>query len=391
MNKECSNELHICLRLRFNSGLRMHWNWPIVSIMAALVVGCAGRTRHLPVTAGGAEIKPGEPGYAHTLQAQYLGSGGFLIRKGTNAVMTAPFYSNPGLLRVGLGLPITSDTNLVDRILPPVEDVAGILVGHSHYDHLMDVPFIAKHRAAGAKVYGSATTSNILSAECLSERLVDVEEGAGEFTAGGQIGRWHSVNGQVRIMALRSEHAPHIGCLKFFKGTVSQAQTNLPTTAYGWREGQTLAYLIDFLDADKRVEYRVFYHDSAVNCPKYGGLPLLPGSENRPPDLDILCMASFHNVAGYPEYVVQQHRPKYVVIAHWEDFFRSPLKEPKVVRMTNARKFLKRLTNSYPRERIILPKPGSWFAFARLQDQRDPGLQHILLLPPEPTFSGADN
>jgi mRNA degradation ribonuclease J1/J2 len=72
--------------------------------------------------------------------------GGLLFRRGNDAIMTAPFYSNPNIFRVGLRRPIHSDTNLVERLLPDVSDVRAILVGHAHYDHLMDVPYIANYK-----------------------------------------------------------------------------------------------------------------------------------------------------------------------------------------------------------------------------------------------------
>ncbi|MEE8166771.1 MAG: hypothetical protein V3T64_14485, partial [Myxococcota bacterium] len=44
-----------------------------------------------------------EPGPGPALEIRYLGSGGHLIRRGSTAVMTAPFFSNPSLLRVAAG------------------------------------------------------------------------------------------------------------------------------------------------------------------------------------------------------------------------------------------------------------------------------------------------
>ena len=49
-------------------------------------------------------------------------------------------------------------------------------------------------------------------------------------------------------MALESEHAPHFNGLKMFRGSYHKDLQRLPRRAAGWREGQTLSYLIDFLE-----------------------------------------------------------------------------------------------------------------------------------------------
>lgn len=51
------------------------------------------------------------------------------------------------------------NTDLIDRLIPKADF---ILVHHSHYDHLGDVPYIAKK--TGAKVIGTETTITILRA-----------------------------------------------------------------------------------------------------------------------------------------------------------------------------------------------------------------------------------
>jgi len=64
----------------------------------------------------------------------------------------------------------------------------------------------------------------------------------------------------------------------------------------------------------------VFYHDAAVNCPRYGGLPDFTTEEQRSPDVDILCMASYENATHYPEYIATNHHPANIIVGHWEDF-----------------------------------------------------------------------
>lgn len=57
----------------------------------------------------------------------------------------------------------------------------------------------------------------------------------------------NGADGTIRFMAVRSEHAPHFLGIKMFSGSVDDDLEHLPRTAYGWKEGQTFAFLIHFL------------------------------------------------------------------------------------------------------------------------------------------------
>ena len=59
--------------------------------------------------------------------------------------------------------PIHPDTLEIERLLPRSADSASLLlVGHGHYDHLLDVPYVAAHRATRATIYGGPTVRHML-------------------------------------------------------------------------------------------------------------------------------------------------------------------------------------------------------------------------------------
>jgi L-ascorbate metabolism protein UlaG (beta-lactamase superfamily) len=103
---------------------------------------------------------------ADTLEVRFLSVQGFAIRWRSTVVMTPPLYSNPPLEAVLAGnadLP-PKDALVRSQLRPEwVKDAAAILVGHSHYDHLMD-PYITKEYATEATIYGSTTAANLLEA-----------------------------------------------------------------------------------------------------------------------------------------------------------------------------------------------------------------------------------
>nr|EKW5582264.1 hypothetical protein [Pseudomonas aeruginosa] len=80
--------------------------------------------------------------------------------------MLAPSYTNPASLGIP-GIPparVVADNEKVDRHMPPAADVTMLLVGHAHYDHLLDVPRVVDKHSPKAVVYGSETVKHILHA-----------------------------------------------------------------------------------------------------------------------------------------------------------------------------------------------------------------------------------
>src|SRR5690606_31586313 len=62
---------------------------------------------------------------------------------------------------------IAPDVEVIDREIGAAD---AVLIGHSHFDHVMDTPYIAKK--TGATVYGSRSTANLMAAAGLPEAQV---------------------------------------------------------------------------------------------------------------------------------------------------------------------------------------------------------------------------
>lgn len=308
------------------------------------LAGCTSSADHLRPFKGQRDI--GCSGGARAaVEVTYLGAGGFLIRHQGRAIMTAPFFSNPGVLRFLLGFPISPDTERIKALLPPVDDVDAILVGHAHFDHLMDAIYIAETTATRATLYGSDTMMHIVRARpMLHARVRSLESTAGDASTPGT---WHPVaGGAMRVMALRSEHAPQFLGMKFFGGTIDADLTELPRTAYGWKEGQTLAYLIEILGADGRAILRFHYQDSA-STPPLGFPPKMDDLGPRPLVVALLCVASFDEVPHYPERLIDVLQPRHVVLAHWENFF-THKRPARPLPLLDTRSFAARLSAALP-------------------------------------------
>ncbi len=212
----------------------------LIALCLGLVLsGCATSIGNLPVfTAKPEDTSASLPETGQkAVSVRYLGVGGYLIRYGKNAVMTAPSITNPSLLKIASLTRLKTNEALVDSLMPPAQDVEMILVGHSHYDHLLDVPYIMRKHARNAVVYGSKTMGNIIAPAVNKSCIVAVDQHAAHGKTPGQ---WiYNQSRTVRFMAIESEHAPHIMGLKVLpKGPYQKRLKRLPRTVFGWVEGE---------------------------------------------------------------------------------------------------------------------------------------------------------
>ncbi len=120
------------------------------------------------------------------LQLKYLGTAGWEISDGNVVVLVDPYISRWKL--DGLGHPddtrpnvtrtdiAESDTALIDATISRADF---ILVHHGHFDHLGDVPYIAKK--TGAKVIGTETTITVLRAYGIPEEQLYAVGGGEDY------------------------------------------------------------------------------------------------------------------------------------------------------------------------------------------------------------------
>jgi hypothetical protein len=304
------------------------------------------------------------PAPTGTVEVQYLGVGGYLVRRGEDALLFAPSFTTPGFSKLHPAAELQSDEALVRRCLEQrakanLENVEFILVGHSHYDHLLDVPAVMKHHAPRALTLGSRTTRHILAGADLSGRTLVVDECAAGRD--GSAGRWiYNAKRTVRVLAIESEHSPHVGNYKLMGGHYRADLKELPRRAFDWKEGQTYAYLVDFLSPEGRVDFRIHYQDAASR-EGYGDIPEAVHEDHPFVDLAITCVGASNTVEGYPGPFLDKAKPRAIVLGHWEDFFGEQTceeedKTAQVVRLADVPAFRERVERHKPPEaKVLMP------------------------------------
>ena len=309
----------------------------------------------------------------------YLGVSGLLIEHQDHVLLTAPFFSNPtfGQVRPRVrkllrSTPrISADSNAIEQLLPATADRASaILVGHGHYDHLMDVPYIATHRARSAFIYGGPSVRHMLmgdsSLRAHAERVIAISLAAAGSPR--RRGEWYySPDSSYRFMAVVAGHAPTIRAWKrtytFTAGTVQADLDSLPRTAAEWRLGEPYAFIIDVLDNRTRAPlFRIYFQDAPSQPPL--GFPPTDVLAERPIDLAVLCAATSSNISNTPDSLLAVLRPAHVILGHWEDFFRSQTLPTQLSVATDLDALRESLQKSLPpRADWVMPLPRTTIRF----------------------------
>jgi glyoxylase-like metal-dependent hydrolase (beta-lactamase superfamily II) len=328
------------------------------------------------------------PARADEVVLRYLGTGGLYVEWRGEAVLFAPFFSNPSLVRVLAGGWQPDPAAIEDGLRGlPLERVRAVFVGHTHYDHFAELPWFAPRTAPGAPIYVNRSGTRMLAAYPeLAARAVSLDSLAAGWVelpaADGGPRLW-------RFRALPSAHAPHVDHYLWGRGEV-EAPWREPWTERPLRHfvaGGIFAFVVDLLAPETgETAFRLYFGDAAAPAGQ-GYPPAEVDGDGHAFDLAALCVPNYYLVTGYPEGILERLRPSHVLAVHYEDFFRSrsrPLRFVPYLSDGRVERFLGRVRDGVARggqatrgpvgrvcgpssAASTMPLPGEWLRFAVLE------------------------
>ena len=234
------------------------------------------------------------------VRVRWLGTAGFSIDHRGCVVLIDPYVTRAPRGRCVTGS-LRSDAGLVARHAPAAD---AIIAGHTHFDHVLDVPAIA--RATGARVFGSRSAAALCRMEGVDPAQVTVvERDAGEPDAEAEVGPF-------RLRFVPSAHSRFLLGRVPFPGEISDCD-QVPLRVSHYRCGAVFG--VELSVAGRRI-----YH--------VGSADLVEAA--RPPsgvDLVLCCTAGWTATPRFAERLVRALSPGAIVLSHWDDFF-SPLDAP---------------------------------------------------------------
>ncbi|MFH8366847.1 MBL fold metallo-hydrolase [Streptomyces sp. NPDC018031] len=299
-----------------------------------ILAGAAGATvlgRSAEASAPEERQRPRAGGGA-AAEFRWLGTAGWRIGSGDRTLLFDPYITRfpTGLFtgRFDAATRLRVDERLVDTHLGGTAPKL-VMVSHSHWDHLNDVPYIA--RSTGAPVIGTETTYHLL-------RAFGVDTGGLIVVKGGEVLRFDGF--VVEVFA--SRHSRN-GARSYFSPGTLVAPPGRPRTIADLPEGDTLAFQVT-LDGGPSV-FLMGASDFAAR-----------EVDGARPDIAMVATPSTTATHRYaPRLMAALGRPPTVVPVHWDNF-ETPLDEPVRPDPTvDVDRFVGQLRQAAPDSRIVLP------------------------------------
>lgn len=235
-----------------------------------------------------------------SLRVTWLGTAGVLISDEKTGILIDPYVSRFGMLKVGLGMPLNPDRELIKKWADKLgrENIAAVIVSHSHFDHVADAPYFALE--ADVPLIGSESTINVGRGAGMTERkLIAVNP---EQTI--QIG-------DFIVKFLESVHGPALFGRVPYQGTIDKPLVG-PAKAADYRLGGVYSLLITH-------PYGTIIH--------HGSAGFKPGMyDNIRADVLLLGIAGRGDTQQYIENVVLKTKAPLVIPIHTDNFFK-PLED----------------------------------------------------------------
>ena len=106
------------------------------------------------------------------LEVRWLGVSGYRLTYEGVSLFVDPYVSRVPLRALLLRRTALPDGEMIARYADAPGEVAGVLVGHTHFDHAVDAPALARRYAT--KAYGSASLVQLMRLHGLADLAVEV-------------------------------------------------------------------------------------------------------------------------------------------------------------------------------------------------------------------------
>ena len=299
---------------------------------AAIVAGAAARPNPAGTKESGRVI------------LEYMGAAGWRVSDGTTIILIDPYLSRilgpppplvppytrtPGDARpvYGWNDVAAPDVAAIDAHVPHADFV---LVTHTHYDHVLDVPHIAL--STHSTVIGTESTENVMRAYGVPEKQLITVRGGEDFDFE-----------LFSVKVIPSLHSP-LDHKHYFSSEIAPAGMKAPLTLQQMHpEGGTLAYLIRF-------------HGHQILV--FGGMNYIEREiEGLEPDVVLVGAASSRKeIYDYSARLMRAlHFPPLVLPTHWDNFL-APYGASQQASVDALQSFIQEIRAASPKTKIVVPK-----------------------------------
>jgi L-ascorbate metabolism protein UlaG (beta-lactamase superfamily) len=227
------------------------------------------------------------------LELEWLGVSGYRMTCEGCTLYIDPYLSRIPLRSLLMRRPAMPSEQTLDRLLRSPGRVVGVLVGHTHFDHAVDAPAIA--RRFGCEAYGSESLARLMRLHGIGDQSVVVEPYMTYELGPFEVRFTPSVHSKL-LLGLAVPMDGELTC---------EHLDALCPSAY--RCGQVWGIRIDVAGAS-------FYHQGSANL-------IDDALRERGVDVFLAGIAGRSFTHDYWERILPRLQPRIVVPTHYDNFF----------------------------------------------------------------------
>ncbi|MTI03209.1 MBL fold metallo-hydrolase [Roseibium sp. RKSG952] len=265
------------------------------------------------------------------LTLYWSGAASIVVDDGKNSILIDPFVSrkeNNALdiaLRRKAEVNVAAISNRVQR--PEIARAKAIFVGHTHYDHSLDVSDFAN--LLQVPIYGSPSMKRILKAHRNSQDL--------EFIVQKEFQTYH-IQGGFKVTVLPGAHGQPPACLGSLcidpLEEVVADQFNLPAAVNDFGLGEVVTFLVEHKQGN------VLHIGTAAIVPK--SFDHLKGR------VDVVILSLVGRNERYIYEVLDTVEPRFVVPIHYDNLFKPIEDGVHVVKVADLEGYFEELEQDFP-------------------------------------------
>lgn len=274
--------------------------------------------------------KPMDKGFVHV---RWMGAAHVELRAGQDVLLIDPYCSRLSKIHIFAKRLLPN----IDRIRAYLQDIEGsvraVAVGHTHFDHALDAPEIA--RLTRAEVLGCASLDNLFTLAGMPGRVRVCRPRTLQETECG-----------IHIAMIPSRHGRILGRLLLLRGDIP-ADAHLPLRVTGYRLGSMSS---------------VYVRAGGVSFLHVGSAGFLERElEGLQCDVLFLCAAGWKKSAGYPKRLLDLVRPSCVIPIHHDDFTLPlyPATAYRPIASSDIEGFIRTMRSLSPKTEIRFLLPGA--------------------------------
>ena len=284
------------------------------------------------------------PGRSMRVRLTYFGAAGWEISDGQRVILLDPYLSRVRFRGRAFGAPtspaIPGDERPIfgpdDPPIPDTETISAhikradfILISHSHFNHCMDMPYIA--RTTGATVIGTESTMNVARACGVAEEQLIAVRGGEDYEFGG-----------FSVKVIPSLHSA-MNDKRYFNSAIIPRDVRPPLRLRDYVEGGTLAYFIRLGGHSILAFCSMNYIEREIEGLRPGAV-LIPAARART-EIHEYTQRLLHAV-GFPPMVIA---------THW-DTQSAPYGVSQAAELEQAESFVSEVEGVSPKARVTVAR-----------------------------------